>query len=137
MVNFSANLFSCGAIQAAARFLLLLIGAAAVGMTHAQDMADDYQTDAYGNEIVAPTMTKETITEEREVIIPLSEKVTKTPAAVPMRGQSTSKIKALFGEPKKAHKATGKPPISRWDYDEFTVYFESGFVIHTVIKHTP
>ena len=29
----------------------------------------------------------------------------------------------------------GKPPISRWDYREFSVYFESGVVVDAVRQH--
>ena len=79
----------------------------------------------------------ETFIEEQEVVIPLAEKITQTEAALPVRGQGKSKIKTLFGEPNKQHPAKGKPPIERWDYSEFSVYFESGVVIHTVIKHSP
>lgn len=78
----------------------------------------------------------QTLIEEQEIIIPLSEKITQTPSALPVRGQSKRKIKTLFGEPNMQHEAKGIPPIERWDYDEFSVYFESNVVIHTVIKRS-
>jgi|GEM_PF-3492633 len=81
------------------------------------------------------TADQQTIVEEQEILIPLAEKITKTPAALPIRGQSKKRIKSLFGEPNMKHEAKGTPPIERWDYDEFNVYFESHAVIHTVIKH--
>ena len=79
---------------------------------------------------------QQTLIEEQEIIIPLAEKITQTPAVLPIRGQSKQKIKSLFGEPNKLHDAKGKPPIERWDYDGFSVYFESHAVIHTVIKRS-
>jgi hypothetical protein len=29
----------------------------------------------------------------------------------------------------------GDPPITRWVYDRFTVYFENDRVIHSVVHH--
>ncbi|MNP72185.1 hypothetical protein D3C76_1686850 [compost metagenome] len=42
-----------------------------------------------------------------------------------------------FGLPDQEHPAVGKPPISRWDYREFSVYFESGQVVDSVRHHQP
>ena len=43
-----------------------------------------------------------------------------------------STVEANFGEPRARHAAVGQPPITRWDYDGFTVYFEHNHVIHAV-----
>jgi hypothetical protein len=53
----------------------------------------------------------------------------------PQRHQTSQSVIEQFGEPAAKHPATGTPPISRWDYEYFGVYFESGHVIHTVLKH--
>lgn len=90
----------------------------------------------YNEQADAMMPEQQTLVEEQEIIIPLSEKITQTPAARPVRGQSKRKIKSLFGEPDMQHEAKGKPPIERWDYNEFSVYFESNVVIHTVIKRS-
>jgi len=42
-----------------------------------------------------------------------------------------------FGLPDEEHPAVGKPPITRWDYREFSVYFESGHVVDSVRHHQP
>ncbi len=55
-------------------------------------------------------------------------------AAVPKRGASMSQVSAQYGAPSTKHGAIGKPPITRWDYPAFSVYFEYSHVIDTVLK---
>ena len=50
----------------------------------------------------------------------------------PRHGQSMSQVESSFGEPIEKVNAVGEPPISRWRYAEFTVYFEHDKVIHSV-----
>lgn len=50
----------------------------------------------------------------------------------PGRGASMSDVQKQVGEPDKKLDAVGEPPISRWVYEKFTVYFENETVIHTV-----
>jgi outer membrane protein assembly factor BamE (lipoprotein component of BamABCDE complex) len=54
--------------------------------------------------------------------------------ARPTTGMTKSQVKSQFGEPQKEIPAKGKPPISSWEYAEFSVYFENDHVIHSVIK---
>ncbi len=51
---------------------------------------------------------------------------------VPARGMSKAEVRAQFGEPTRARPAVGQPPISRWDYDGFSVYFENDTTLHSV-----
>jgi hypothetical protein len=53
----------------------------------------------------------------------------------PMRGMSMERVEASFGAPTLRHGAVGAPPIARWDYPGFVVYFEYQFVIHSVAAH--
>jgi hypothetical protein len=53
----------------------------------------------------------------------------------PTRGMSMQKVAAAWGEPANKSEAVGKPPITRWDYAGFSVYFEYDHVIHAVMKH--
>ncbi len=55
----------------------------------------------------------------------------------PRRGQSKEQVAQQHGEPVQRYAARGQPPISRWEYPGFIVYFEHGHVIHSVIKHRP
>lgn len=56
--------------------------------------------------------------------------------ATPTLGQLKAQVRQQFGEPKQIVAAVGTPPIGRWIYDEFTVYFESNYVIHSVVHRT-
>jgi hypothetical protein len=42
------------------------------------------------------------------------------------------KVEAAFGAPASRVPAVGNPPISRWEYPGFVVFFENDHVIHTV-----
>jgi hypothetical protein len=50
----------------------------------------------------------------------------------PARGMSMDKVEATFGAPTRRVPAIGEPPISRWEYPSFVVYFENQLVIHSV-----
>jgi len=52
----------------------------------------------------------------------------------PIKGMNQEQVKALFGQPQETRPAVGEPPISSWTYPDYVVYFESGHVIHTVLK---
>lgn len=51
---------------------------------------------------------------------------------LPARGASMAKVEERFGAPKARHAAVGQPPITRWDYENFSVYFEYQHVVHAV-----
>lgn len=53
-------------------------------------------------------------------------------ATAPERGQRMQAVEAAFGAPSQRYPAVGRPPISRWDYPGFVVYFENDRVIHAV-----
>ena len=55
-------------------------------------------------------------------------------ANVPARGASMEKVEAQFGAPTERLPAVGEPPITRWKYPGFEVYFEHQLVIHTVVS---
>ena len=50
----------------------------------------------------------------------------------PARGSSMASVEARFGPPATRSSAVGKPPITRWDYPDFAVYFEYDHVLHSV-----
>jgi hypothetical protein len=50
----------------------------------------------------------------------------------PSRGMSMDKVEATYGAPSKRVPSVGEPPISRWEYPGFVVYFEHQLVIHAV-----
>ena len=53
--------------------------------------------------------------------------------ARPSRGMTMHAVEAKFGAPEARHEAVGEPPISRWDYHGFRVFFEKDRVIHAVV----
>lgn len=61
---------------------------------------------------------------------------TGNPAAAgdrPNRGSTMATVEGRYGEPSSRHGAVGSPPITRWDYPQFSVYFEHDRVLHTVL----
>jgi hypothetical protein len=56
-----------------------------------------------------------------------------TSGSVPVRGMSKSDVLRQYGEPGYRKPAVGKPPISRWDYPGYSVFFEYNIVLHTVV----
>jgi hypothetical protein len=54
----------------------------------------------------------------------------------PHRGMNMDQVKAKFGAANEEKDAVGDPPISRWVYNDFTVYYEHQHVIHAV-GHKP
>ena len=50
----------------------------------------------------------------------------------PKRGITMTQVESKFGAPVTKHDAVGAPPITRWDYPGFSVFFEHDRVIHSV-----
>jgi hypothetical protein len=50
----------------------------------------------------------------------------------PHRGTTMSDVEKRFGAPATRHPTVGQPPITRWDYNGFAVFFEHDRVIHAV-----
>ena len=56
--------------------------------------------------------------------------------ATPTRGMTMDQVATKFGAPAAKVPAVGTPPISRWEYPGFVVYFEADHVIHSVIANS-
>lgn len=54
----------------------------------------------------------------------------------PHRGMTMGEVSSKFGAPTSKVPAVGKPPISRWEYASFVVYFEGDHVIHSVVSES-
>jgi hypothetical protein len=52
---------------------------------------------------------------------------------VPVNGMTTVDVRARYGEPVTTDAAIGDPPITRWEYDRWSVYFEYDIVLFTVL----
>jgi hypothetical protein len=55
--------------------------------------------------------------------------------AVPNRGMTEQSVESGFGTPIMKNGPVGEPPITYWEYDNYFVYFDTGRVLHTVLKH--
>lgn len=53
---------------------------------------------------------------------------------LPANGMSKADVRAKFGSPAQTHSPVGDPPITRWDYTHWSVYFEHDLVLSTVLK---
>lgn len=51
----------------------------------------------------------------------------------PAKGMTMAQVERAFGAPAKKYPPVGEPPITRWVYDKFTVYFEHQYVLHSVV----
>ncbi len=76
---------------------------------------------------LAGTARAETVVEGDQVMVRESDIVR------PHRGMTMHAVETKFGAPQQRHEAVGEPPISRWDYSGYTVFFEKDRVIHTVV----
>ena len=56
-------------------------------------------------------------------------------AGLPQLGESKRSVLERFGLADEEHPAVGQPPITRWDYPDFSVYFERQHVINSVRQH--
>ena len=51
----------------------------------------------------------------------------------PRSGSSMATVRGGYGEPVSIKGPIGEPPITRWIFDDFTVYFEFDRVIEVVV----
>lgn len=52
---------------------------------------------------------------------------------LPRTGLLMDQVLAEWGQPESKQAAVGSPPITRWDFPEFSVYFEYDHVISSVL----
>lgn len=52
---------------------------------------------------------------------------------LPPNGMSMNEVEAAYGAPQQKQAAVGEPPISRWIYDRWSVYFEYDMSLYTVL----
>jgi len=85
---------------------------------------------AAGLSFVAGTAAAETVAVDNGIAVKESDVPT------PARGMTMDQVASKFGAPSDKTPAVGKPPISRWQYPGFIVYFEGDHVIHSVISNS-
>jgi hypothetical protein len=92
------------------------------------------------------SVTEDVVPEEKAVLeeqkgdvleMPAVPAEAATPRVLPRRGLRMEQVEREFGAPLARHPAVGQPPITRWDYDGFSVFFEHRTVLHAVQKDRP
>jgi len=81
--------------------------------------------------LVAPALAQQTVRKD-VLLIDRIENTAHIP--VPRHGQTMEQVTDSFGQPQERHGPVGEPAISRWVYQDFTVYFENQWVINAVIN---
>lgn len=66
------------------------------------------------------------------LVIPLGHQASERNDPLPQRGLTRGAVAQRYGEPVMRHPAVGQPPITRWDYADYSVYFEYDRVIDSV-----
>lgn len=67
-----------------------------------------------------------------EIRIPIGQQSQESSIAVPRTGMKKAEVEKRFGMPLEQTAPVGSPPISRWVYADFVVYFEYDHVIRSV-----
>lgn len=65
--------------------------------------------------------------------VPAAAPTSTSVPALPSRGSTMESVKAKFGAPLQEAPAVGTPPITRWDYSGYSVFFENDKVLHSVV----
>lgn len=52
----------------------------------------------------------------------------------PDRMMTMDQVEVAYGSPQTRYDAVGDPPITRWDYGLFSVYFEYQWVLESVVR---
>ena len=71
-------------------------------------------------------------TDTQTMALPMQSKSYDGP--VPVNNMTMAAVRSQFGQPSSEAAPVGKPPINRWYYDKYTVYFEFDRVIISVIN---
>lgn len=93
-----------------------------------------------GSALALPALANnnpKTQTEGTTVSMPAASSQSTMPVSTPGRGLSKQQVIYLFGEPSARHQPMGDPPITRWDYKNFSVFFEYETVLHSVVPSEP
>lgn len=128
--------------------LMWSIAASASQRDYGADYTDDAHSSATRTTVEpAPTQSPSLSAgpSEREAGLPQPEQSAtlsrqlraRRPPGVPRRGMSKQSVRSAFGPPLTIQGAVGQPPITRWNYAAFHVYFEYNRVIHSVIPDHP
>lgn len=69
------------------------------------------------------------------IAIPLGQQGKAWQVETPATGTTKGSVETKYGSPIEVLGPVGSPPITTWEYQQFSVYFEYDHVIHAVVKH--
>lgn len=75
-------------------------------------------------------------------VLAVPDGVGESALTLPAKGEAQASVLSRYGEPAKRYAAVGgssaaQPPITRWDYPGFSVFFENSHVVHAVVPGQP
>ncbi len=75
-------------------------------------------------------------------VVEMPEETFAAPVSMPAKGSTMAAVTRQFGAPARKHPAVGggsrrQPPITRWDYPGFSVFFENSHVVDAVVPGRP
>ena len=89
------------------------------------------------SEPAPPTTSQPIVSSRTSGDVLLIDSIQSAPAMqTPGKGVNMASVRQQYGDPVSEGGAIGDPPITRWKYDGFSVYFEHDRVLHSVI-HRP
>ncbi|MGH8453414.1 MAG: hypothetical protein ACRESW_02585 [Nevskiales bacterium] len=95
-------------------------------------------TEAAADDASETTVVKEVVQGKGDVLsMPEMPAEPAAPMSLPRRGMNMAEVERQFGSPASRDPAIGQPPIARWNYDGFSVFFENRTVLHAVQKDRP
>jgi hypothetical protein len=72
-----------------------------------------------------------------QVRVPVGQQSQASVIERPLAGMKKQDVEQKFGAPLERQGPVGEPPISRWEYRDFTVYFEYNTVLLPASKAEP
>ncbi|WP_353219958.1 hypothetical protein [Salinisphaera sp. S4-8] len=91
----------------------------------------------YADDSTSDSGTSQTQTRGTVLDMPAGENTVQGAATprpdTPPRGMTKARVEARYGAPLSKSQPVGQPPITRWDYPEYRLYFEYDHVLHAVV----
>lgn len=80
--------------------------------------------------VIALVLTAGTVAADVLLIEEVRERMQRD---LPENGLTKTEVERQYGRPDERRAPVGEPPISRWLYDDYSVYFEHDLVIESVL----
>ena len=81
-----------------------------------------------------PNTQNTAVTQIETLTLPLGTQTLDSDLRLPQRGETKRQVLKTMGEPQEKYAVIGDPPISRWVYADFVLYFEKNLLLHSVVK---